>query len=114
MSFTISIRSLVESAETLARSTLEKFYVAWNVSNVINQTVTVPYNTTTNLLAATTYLIQADPLATMVVGWVHSANTVELPVNQMTLIAPPNTPYLRNTSTDSTSTPIPVKVIAYS
>lgn len=114
MSFTISIRSVVETAETLARRVLTNLYSAWSVSSMANEIVSVPYNTTTSLIPATTYVLQADPLATIVVGWTYDSVTVELPLNQLTVIAPPATPYLRNTSTASTSNPVPVRVVAFS
>ena len=112
--FTISLTTILETAEKLARNTLQRLYAAWSASNVVNEIISVPYSTTTALAAAYTYVIQADPLAPMVVGWVFNANTVEIPLNQLTVVAPPATPYLRNTSTDATSTPVPVRVVAFS
>jgi hypothetical protein len=114
MTTTLSVRSSFETAETLARRDLDKFYASWSILNLIDRLISVAYSTTVTLEAATTYFISADPLATVVVGWIFNSNTVEVPVNQFTIIAPPATPYLRNTSTSSTSNPIPVKVIAIS
>ena len=115
MSFTVSIRSTIESAETLARTTIAKAFASWSVSSSENQIVSVPYGTTVNLPAYTTFLISADPLATqIVVGWVYQTHVVEVPLNGLTVVTPGATPYLRNTSSDSTTNPVPVRVVAFS
>ena len=106
--------SEVDSSECLARSTITRLYAAWSSTAVINQIVPVAYDTTVDLLTATSYIIQADPVAPVVVGWIYNANIVEMLVNQITVVYPPATPYLRNTSVDSTSTPVPVRVVAFS
>jgi hypothetical protein len=117
MSFTVSVRSVLESAETLARRSLGATYGAWNVANFFKETLSLAYNQTLTLpvgiTAATTYVIECDPLATVNIGWVYNGNTVELPVNQVSIVMPPVTPYVRNTSTSSTSNPVPVRVFAF-
>jgi hypothetical protein len=111
MALTLSIRSTIETAERLARTTLWKFYAAYNIINLNNQLLTVAYNTILNLDSATTYFITCDPLATINIGWILNSQVVEIPINGFTIINPPSAPYLRNTSLDSSSTPIPVKIV---
>lgn len=114
MSFTVAITQLITLSETLARRTLSRAFASWSWSNLGEQIVSVPYGATVSLPAFTMYSFAADPLATIVVGWVFNSNTVEIPLNQLTVIQPPATPYLRNTSTITTSNPVPVRVLSFS
>lgn len=108
---TIVLRTIVTSSEVLARRLLTKVDASWAYTNSTLQIVSVNPSATVNLPANTTYVIEADPLATVVVGWVFSANTVEIPLNGITVVAPPATPYLRNTS--SSGNAVPVKVLSF-
>jgi hypothetical protein len=114
MAFTVVLTQLAELSETLARRTLSRVFSSWSFNNLLEQVVNVAYGQTVQLPAFTMYQFSADPLATVVVGWVFNANTVEIPLNQLTVIQPPATPYLRNTSTVSASNPVPVQVLAFS
>lgn len=116
MSFTVVMTSELDTSENLSRSPLTRLYAAWPSANVVNQIVSVAHGVTEDLIEADTYVIQADPLgsALMVVGWIFNSNTVEIPLNQITVVSPPATPYLRNTSTNAASTPVPVRVVAFS
>jgi hypothetical protein len=112
--FTAVITQLIEISQTLARRTEARSFASFSFSNLLHEVVNVAFNQTVNLPPATTYSITADPLATINVGWVFNSNTVEIPLNQLTVISPPATPYLRNTSTNTASNPVPVEVVAFS
>ena len=118
MSFTVSLRTILESAEVLARRSIGCVFGSWSVSSSWKETLSVAYSQTVSLpvatVAATTYVVECDPLATLSIGWVSGGVTVEFPVNQVTVVFPPATPYVRNTSTVSTSNPVPVRVFAFS
>jgi hypothetical protein len=109
---TIVFRSIVEVSETLARRVLGEFPSSWSITNSDSKYVTVAGAATVNLDAYTTYIFAADSIAPIVVGWIYNANTVEVPLNGLTVVAPPVAPYLRNTASSSTN-PIPVKVLAF-
>ena len=110
MAFTVRLTNQISYSETLVRTSGPEFYASWSVNNKFDEVVSVAAATAVDLQAATTYIINADPLANIVVGWMLHGNTVEISVNQITIIAPPSTPYLRNLST--TGNAIPVKVLA--
>jgi len=112
MSFTVKLTSQISYSETLVRNAGPEFYSAWNVSNRFDEVISVAASATVSLVAATTYIVSADPLATVVIGWIFHGNAVEIPVNQLTVVAPPSTPYLCNVSTTGNS--IPVRVLAIS
>ena len=115
MSLTVSIRSSIEYSETLRRTLGPTLYSAWSADNSFYDTFTVANAATLTLPPATTYIIDVDPLATIVVGFVVDSVVVELPVSQLAVLTPPTTPYLRNTELNTSSnTPVPVKVIAFS
>jgi hypothetical protein len=112
MSFTVRLATQVSYSETLVRDVGPETFASWRANNRFDEVISVAAATSINLSAATTYIISADPLAPVVVGWVFNSHTVEIPVNQLTIIAPPATPYLRNPS--STGNAVPVKVLAIS
>jgi len=109
---TIVFRSIIEYSEALARRVLGEFPSSWAITNSDIKYVSVPYGTTFNLDAYTTYMIAADPASPLIVGWIFNSNTVEMPVNGFTVIKPPATPYLRNPAVLGTN-PIPAKVFAF-
>lgn len=110
---TLTIRSTVETSEVLARRELEDRLLAfYSYANLLQQVISVNFSSTVNLAAATTYMFAADPLATVVIGWIVNSVTTEIPLNQFTILSPPATPYLRNTATSGN--PVPVKIIALS
>ncbi len=109
---TIVLRSVMESSESLARRLLSEFESSWSITNSDVRYVSVAGGATVSLSPYATYVVSADPVSTVVVGWTFNSNTVEVPVNGVTVVTPPATPYLRNPAA-STTVPVPCKVLAF-
>ena len=110
---TLVLRAAVESSESLARRLLTEVEASWSTTQRVLEYLTVSQGVTTNLPSGyATYVLTADPVSGMIIGWVFNANTVEMPINGVSVVNPPATPYVRNPNGVGTN-PVPVKMLAF-
>ena len=109
---TICVRATVESAETLARRLLSRVDAAWSVTNFQDQVVTLAQGTTVALGFATTYILQADPLAPVQLTWSSGSAVVTVPLNGLSVVAPGAALTLVNSGAVGTNA-VPVRVVSF-
>jgi hypothetical protein len=114
---TISLTGQIVYADALSRRLGPDLSGCWAITNTSWQTIQVANDTTISLPVYATYLMQADPLGTVVFGFTISSTVVELPINVLSAIQLPSGatgPYLRNTQLNtSTNAPVPVTLFAF-